>query len=123
MGFKANAYATVWEVTPGKGNFTKVRLSTSKKNKEGEYETDFSGFCMFVSQAHAKAQRLKQRDRIRLGDVEVTTTYNKDTKKEYVNYKVYDYEIADSAPVNTNSGSSMSVAESNTVEAGDDLPF
>lgn len=96
MSFRTGAFCTCWEVIPGKGNFTKVRMSNGRTNKDtGLYEQDFSGYVMMIGQAHAKAQKLKDRDRIRLGDVEVTTTYDKERGKEYVNYKCFDFEMAD----------------------------
>lgn len=94
MGFRNGAFASVWSVEPGKGNFTKVRLSISRKNKDGQYEQDFAGYCTFISQAHAKAARLKEKDRIKLGDVDVSNSYDKGKQKEYVNFKVFDFEIA-----------------------------
>lgn len=97
MGFRNGAFASVWSVEPGKGNFTKVRLSISRKNKDGQYEQDFAGYCTFISQAHAKAARLKEKDRIKLGDVDVSNSYDKDKQKEYVNFKVFDFEMADVA--------------------------
>ena len=97
MGFRNNAFATVWSVEPGKGNFTKVRLSVRRKNKDGQYEQDFAGFCTFIGQAHAKAARLKEKDRIKLGDVDVSNSYDKEKQKEYVNFKVFDFEMADTA--------------------------
>lgn len=97
MGFRQGAYCSIWSVEPGKGNFTKVRLSVSRKNKDGQYEQDFTGFCTFISQAHAKAARLKERDRIKLGEVDVSNSYDKERKKEYTNFKVFDFEMADTA--------------------------
>lgn len=97
MGFRKGAFASVWSVEPGKGNFTKVRLSVSRKNQEGQYEQEFAGFCTFIGQAHAKAARLKERDRIALGDVDVTSVYDKEKKKEYINFKVFDFQMADDA--------------------------
>ena len=96
MGFRKDSWATVWSVEPGKGNFTKVRLSVSRKNKEtGMYEQDFSGFCMFIGTAHAMASRLKERDRIQLGDIDVTTTFSKEHNKEFVDYKVFSFKMQD----------------------------
>lgn len=124
MGFRENSYCTVWSVEPGKGNSTKVRLSTSRKNKDGEYETDFSGFCTFIGNAHAKSGQLKERDRIKLGGTDVTTWYSKEKDKEYVTYKVFDFEKADSA-----NGTSAPAASAKTKpdftegETDDDLPF
>lgn len=114
-----NAYATCWEIVPGKGNFTKVRLSTSRKNRDtGEYEQDFSGYVMMVGHAHAKAQKLRERDRIRLGDVEVTTTYDKERNREYVNYKCYEFEMADDVRRPDSSGGSP---DSNPIDGGEDV--
>lgn len=117
MGFRPKAFATVWGVEPGKGNFTKVRLSVSRKNKDGEYEQDFAGFCTFIGTAHAKAAKLKERDRIQLGDTDVSTTYDSVKKKEYVNYKVFDFEYA--ANVTTPDGADGAV-KGNPVEGDED---
>ena len=98
MGFRTGAYATCWEIEPGKGKFTKVRMSINRKNKDtGEYEQEFQGYCTFIGHAHAKAQRLKRQDRIRLGDVDVTNTYDKEAKREYITYKVFTFDMADEA--------------------------
>ena len=130
MGFRTGAFATVWSVEPGKGNFTKVRLSTSRKDKEsGEYVQDFSGFCMFIGTANAAASSLHTRDRIKLGDVDVTTTYNKETNKEYVNYRVFSFEPAASDhPAQAGAGGQQGAGEGeNPVESvpleSDKLPF
>ena len=75
MGFRTGAYAKVWEVTPMSDTSTKVRMSISRKNKQsGEYEQDFSGFVLAIGTAAAKkAAGLKEGNRIKLGDVDVTT--------------------------------------------------
>ena len=127
MGFRAGAYATCFSVEPGKGNFTKVRLSVSKKNKEtGQYEQDFSGYCTFIGNAHALASRLKERDRIKLGDVDVSNSYDKETKKEYVNYKVFSFELV-SGGTGSTAGSQAESQQGVNPEEGaadpDKLPF
>ena len=95
MSFRQNSYCVVWEVKQGTGNFTDVRLSSSKKNKQtGEYETDFSGFVRFIGGAHQKAASLKEKDRIKLGDCEVTNRYDKEKKTTYTNFAVFDFEMA-----------------------------
>lgn len=97
MGFRQNGFMTVWSVEPSKsGNTTRVRLSSSRKNKQtGEYEQDFSGFCTFIGHAHNAANKLHERDRIKILECDVGTTYDKEKKVEYVNYKVFDFEPAD----------------------------
>ena len=128
MGFRNNAFATVWEIED-KGTFVKVRLSTSSKNKDtDQYEQDFSGYCMFVYTAKAKAEKLREKDRIQLISVDVTTKYSKELQKEYINYKVFDFEMADSGSTpNRNTGRQQSAPPvSNDVEGDtdeDQMPF
>lgn len=93
MGFRNGAYATIWEVKAGKGNYSDVRLSISKKNKQTEqYETDFSGFVRFIGTAHQNAGSLKEKDRIKIGDCEVTNSYDKEKKVTYTNFAVFSFE-------------------------------
>lgn len=60
MGFRKDAWASVWSVEEGRGNTMKVRISTSRKKKDtDEYEQDFSGFCTFIGNAKAKVPVLE----------------------------------------------------------------
>ena len=126
MGFRAGAYATVWSTEPGKGNFTNVRLSISRKNQDtGVYEDEFSGFCMFIGEARAKAERLKERDRIKLGDVDVTRRYDKEKNREYYTFKVFSFDSADQPQQRQQSSGHANPIESNPVDSAQDdgLPF
>lgn len=133
MGFRKDAWASVWSVEEGRGNTIKVRLSTSRKIKDSEdYEQDFSGFCTFIGNARAKAEKLKPKDRIKLGDVEVTTWYNKEKGVEYVTYKVFDFETFNSSLSSSNSSKDVKkVKKSSGLEENledgdseeDNLPF
>ena len=96
MGFRNGAYATVWETKPGNGNWTDARISISKKNKNGEYETDFSGFVRFIGQAHSDAAYLKERARIKIGECDVTSRYDKEKKVTYTNFAIFSFNDADS---------------------------
>ena len=89
MGFRTGAWAKVWEVKPMSDTSTKIRMSVSRKNKQGEYEQDFSGFVLAIGTAAAhKAAGLKEGDRIKLGDVDVSTKYDRDKKVTYTNFKM-----------------------------------
>lgn len=101
MGFRQGGFMSVWSVEPGRsGNTTKVRLSSSRRNKNtGEYEQDFSGFCTFIGNAHAAAAKLKEKDRIKIIECDVGTTYDKTKGVEYINYKVFEFEMANSNTV------------------------
>ena len=95
MGFRKDSFATVWSAEVVSDTLTKVRLSISRKNKQtGEYETDFSGFVSFVGTAAAKkAAALKEKDRIKLGDIDVTNRYDKEKNTTYTNFKVFSFEM------------------------------
>ena len=97
MGFRTGAFCKVWEVTPVSDTNVKVRISTSKKNKQtNEYEQDFSGFANIVGSVPAKnAASLKAGDRIKLGDVDVTTRYVAEKKTTYTNYRIFSFETID----------------------------
>lgn len=126
MGFRSGSYATVWSVETGKGKFNNVRLSISRKNKDtDQYEDEFSGFCMFIGEARAKSERLKERDRIKLGDVDVTRRYDKDTRKEYYTFKVFSFETeAEASSGNHNAPNELTAnpVDVNPAET-DELPF
>jgi len=125
MGFRKESYATVWSVEAVSDTLTKARISISRKNKQtGEYETDFSGFVSFVGTAAAKkASLLKEKDRIRLGDVDVTNKYDKEKNVTYTNFKVFSFECQDE----NESTSTPAEGGTNNVDEGevDDsrLPF
>ena len=100
MGFRTGAFARIWEVKPFSDTSVKLRLSVSRKNKQtGEYEQDFSGFVNAVGTAAAKkAACLKEGDRIKLGDVDVTTKYDGEKKVTYTNFKLFSFELDDDSP-------------------------
>lgn len=110
MGFRKDAFATVWSVETVSDTLTKGRISISRKNKQtDEYETDFSGFVSFVGTAAAKkAARLKEKDRIKLGDVDVTSRFDKEKNTTYTNFKVFSFELPGS------SGNAAPPAQNNT---------
>lgn len=95
MGFRTGAYAKVWKVEPRSDTNVSLRISISRKNKQtGEYEQDFSGFVSAIGTAAAKrAATLKEGDTIKLGDVDVTTKYDKEKGVERVFYKVFSFEV------------------------------
>lgn len=129
MGFRTGAYATVWEVKQGNGNYTDVRLSISKKNKQtDQYEQDFSGYVRFIGTAHQNAGTLHEKDRIKIGDCEVTNNYNKEKKVTYTNFAVFSFENAN----DNSSGQKNTTQQNNSTSTGfmdvpdnidEELPF
>jgi len=102
MGFRQGAYATVWEIKAQGDNFTKIRVSISRKNKKtDEWVNDFNGFVSLIGEAHKKADRLAdmigdgERARIRLGSCDVSNRYDKDEEREYTNFTLFDFDFTD----------------------------
>ena len=105
MGFRQGGYMTVWSTETSKsGNTTRVRLSSSRKNKKtDEYEQDFSGFVLCIGTAAAgNALKLQEGSRIKLGDCDVSTKYDAEKKITYTNFKLFSFETEDgeSSPAN-----------------------
>lgn len=127
MGFRKEAFATIWSVESTSDTLTKARISISRKNKQtGGYDTDFSGFVRFVGTAVAKkAAGLKEKDRIRLGDVDVTNKYDKEKNVTYTNYKIFSFETQneiDGGSRNTESPEPKKPVDDGEVD-DDRLPF
>lgn len=120
MGFRNGAYATIWEVKPVSDTNTKARISVSRKNKQtGQYETDFSGFVEFIGTAAAsKALTLKEKDRIKLGDVDVSNKYVKEKNVTYTNFKIFSFEDAQSS---SGSGGSNGYSGEPRADIGDGI--
>lgn len=137
MGWRNGAYATVWAHKDKDGNsrvvdsisdrLTTARISISKKDKStGEYRTEFSKFVKFAGSAAArKALSLREKDRIRLLEVEYYESRGKNEGEYYPNWMVYDFEIQDRDDDYTQStASQMHTVDEGYNEADDDrLPF
>lgn len=93
-GRLVGGYATVWSVQD-KGKYSNVQLSTSRKNEDGTYTTDFSGFVSFVGKAHTMAQGITDMRRIQIKNADVTKRYVKEKEKEYINFVVFDFDFMD----------------------------
>lgn len=143
MGFRQKdnknrgGFARIWAIED-KGNYSIAKVSTSKKRKDGGYETDFQdGFVRLIGSAHEKAQTLNMTDKgvaIQITSCEVTTPYNAEAKKGYVNYAIFAFDIldgnddGDTAPAKAGKKSTgkTSKAKKNAPaedESDDDLPF
>lgn len=109
--FSNNAYATIWEIKDGRGSTKDVRISTSRKNQEGKYETDFSGYVRFAGKAAELAATLQPNDRIQIKNCGVTNSYNKEKKITYWNPVVFEAE-----KVESNGGGSTATPEAQAEE-------
>jgi len=130
MGFRKGAYATVWSVEEKNDRWTKIKISVSKKIQDtDEYEQEFGGFVDCLGTACAgKAAKLKERDRICLGDVDVSTKYDKEKKVMYTNFRMFSFKMADE--VEKTQGGGKPAPKKPQVDSGEpeaeedpDLPF
>lgn len=123
MGFSSKKWCTIWSVEPFSASSTKGRISCSRKNREtGEYEDDFSGYVLFVGTAAAnKAMQLKEKDRIRLGDVEVKTKYVPEKNITYYNFYVYSFDTSDEVDNADKNVTHASAPEGNAVESFEEI--
>ena len=125
--------ARVWKAEEKDINgfkFFNVQLSTSsRRNAESPYETDFNGFATFAGAAYDKMKSLNISDRgitIVLLDAVVTSKYDKKTNKTYTNYTVRDFDVfessgASSSPAPTPEKKAEPKQEAQAQE--DELPF
>lgn len=125
MGFATGKFAKLWSIEQKSQTWAKVQLSTSRKDRDtGEYETDFSGFVDFMGSANVQSlARHNEGDRIVLGDVDVTTRYDKEKKINYTNYKCYSFsEIDGSSPKKTATKKAQAV-DDGEIDEDEDYPF
>lgn len=142
MGFRQadsegrGGFARIWSIED-KGNYSVAKISTSKKRKDGEgYETDFQdGFVRLIGSAHEKGKTLAVTEKgvaIQITSCEVTTPYNAETKKGYINYAIFAFNIPEGNDNATSStkGGKKSAAKAKTKktaevedEQDDELPF
>lgn len=86
-------FGTVFQVEV-KEKVVQCNLSTSKKLPDGTYKNS-NWRAAFVGDAKAKAEGLKDKDRIEILEASVETTYVKETDKTYVNLTIFDFKTPD----------------------------
>ena len=125
MGFRKGAFATVQDVDPRSDSFTKLRISISRKDRESDsYVTDFSGYVSCVGTLTAKkAANLTEKDRIRLGDVDVTNRYDKEKGITYTNYTVFGFDTQKEFEHDVDNGEEPSVSVDDGEFEDNRLPF
>lgn len=108
MGFRSGAYASVFSVERGRGNYYDVNIATSRKDKvTGNYNTDFRAFVRFAGDAAKGIEKYDGKSsknngnrpiaRIRLGDVDTTNSYSPETNKTYTHHTVFTFDFVESS--------------------------
>ena len=110
MGFRTGAYASVFSVKRGNGNYYDVNITTSHKDRSsGNYVRDFGAFVRFAGDAANVVARFDGKSskdngnrplaRVRLGDVDTTNTYNATKGITYTNHVVFTCEEVEGTSV------------------------
>lgn len=90
--FSVGSFAKLWQIKEIKEKYSEVRISTSRKNKEGKYEQDFGGFVRMVGQAHEQINYLTEGDSFKIVRCGVSNTYDKEKKVTYNNFVIFEIE-------------------------------
>lgn len=89
--FANKAFAKVWEVQPDK-NYVDLRISTSRKTDDGEYEQDFGGYVRVVGKdAIKQAKSLEEGDTIQIIGCGVSNKYDKKKKTTYYSFLIFEF--------------------------------
>lgn len=94
--FSDRSYAKVWQILDRKAKYTKAKISTNRKDMNGQYQTDFSSVVKLIGKAHTA--NVQEGDRIRILSCGVTNSYNKETQTTYTDFLIFDLEKVGSAP-------------------------
>ena len=93
--FANGAYARLWEVKRVAEKYSDVRISTSKKQEDGSYKDDFSGFVRMIGKAHKALNYINEQDSFKIISCGVESRYDRETKKTFTNFLIFDAEPAD----------------------------
>lgn len=129
-GRVVGGYARIWKVED-KGKYCDVQLSTSKKNKDGGYDTDFqNNFVRFVGRAYEMAKGITDACNIQIKSCEVTRFWSKQKEKEYINFTVFDFDFTDGnsggsrpAPAKAKTPTGNEPFMSTPDDADEEMPF
>ena len=135
MGFRNGAYARIWSVEKGQGNYYVADMSTSRKGQDGEYQKDWSNkFVRLIGGAAEKASSLNVPCTVRIGDCDVTNYYDKAKETMYTNYAIFSFMEDDNntgaekkSSTKKSTKSAKKLDDTNFVDVPDDengeLPF
>lgn len=119
MGFANNSYAKVWKkgaISPD-GTRQSAQISTSRKDKNGEYITDFSAYVNFYGNAFRVLESISEKDSIQIEKCSVQNKYDAQKKTTTVYYSIFECRDANQRKNEDNSD----LIE--TGEGDEDLPF
>ena len=123
MGFHTGCWMKVWEIKKTEKN-TLIRVSISRKNKTtNQFEDDFTGYIRLAGRAAEMSDEIREGDRIKTGFCDVTTHYDKENKKSYVNYAILEIEELHHKEDRKSVAPASEEPTGETAEDDGDLPF
>ena len=117
MSLRVGAYATVWNTRNENGRVS-VNLSTSRKDKDGQYITDWSGW-LTVYNDQDEMLSLPPKTRIVIDEFAVSNRYNKEKGQTNTYYNLFKFHLADTTPRDT----APAMAAATSVTADEEVPF
>ena len=105
-----------------KEKYVQAKLSTGKKNQDGSW-TNMSWNVRFIGKCYDQASRLKEKDKIELRSGYVENSYDKETKKSYVNVIVFEFETEYNQEKPQAEKNPFASAPKEVDIKNDDLPF
>ena len=121
--FANGSYATIWEIKKEEANYADVKISTSKKNKNGEYEQDFGGIVRFVGDAKNVVLGKQAKDRVKIIECAISNKYDKDKKTTYWNPVVFKCEDANGGTTTTKQENTAKTTSASEDMMDQELPF
>lgn len=105
--FANGSWVKIWECKKGNGNYYEARMSTSRKNQDGQYEQDWGdGRVRLVGTAAKQAENINDGDKLQIERCGVTNKYDKEKKVSYTNYVIFAFSNGDTqSGQNTNTKS------------------
>lgn len=103
MGFRSDAYATLWEVRPTKSDkVLSGRITVSRKLKDGTYEDEFNQWVKLIGNARMLGAEIKSRTRIKIIDCDVKAPYDYEKgETKFYDWVIYDFEVVGGSGSNT----------------------
>lgn len=132
MAFKNGCYATLWNMEKDKegvinmyDKYAEINITTGRKNKDGKYTTDFSGRVRCLGSAYETISQLelKEKDRVRLLEVECTNKHDKEKGKTYTNFTCWSLELVEKKKATPKQPEIVGEAPVFDAIDPDDLPF
>lgn len=113
----AEVYATVWKINhPENGKYIDVQITTSEKNKNGEYENS-SWMARVIGHALNSLKGIKERDRIKITSFKMSNIYDKEKNRSFLKMLIFEAKFADNKMNNNNDTSNANTSsETNASE-------